>query len=179
MARIHDGAKSGNIADVKRLLRKSWWPFGRTNVNERDERGNSPLHYAASQGHCEIAKFLSEAGADVNARNHEGATPLHVAAYSGCTTSAKLLIELGADVSIKDQLGQTALYPAALLEHRQLMQVLVEHGAVTEDLSKLLVEQIFQREATDGEALANNLIKQLADRYAEHNATAPVDDSSG
>ena len=45
--------------------------------------GWSPLHYAASHGHDDVATLLVEAGADLNATNNAGETPLTVEATPG------------------------------------------------------------------------------------------------
>ena len=39
----------------------------------------TPLHYAAIQGHKEVAELLIDKGADVNAKNIIGITPLDAA----------------------------------------------------------------------------------------------------
>ena len=48
------------------------------NPNFRDERGWSPLHYAAANGHVEAMRLLLEAGAEKDARDTspQGWTPL-------------------------------------------------------------------------------------------------------
>lgn len=46
----------------------------------RNERGNTPLHYASS---AKVAKILLENGADFNATNIFGNTALHEAAIRG------------------------------------------------------------------------------------------------
>ena len=48
-------------------------------MNWTDENGCSLLHYAAAQGHKEIAELLIAKGADVNAKNKLGMTSLNVA----------------------------------------------------------------------------------------------------
>ena len=40
---------------------------------------NTPLHYAAYQGHLELCKLLCDRGANVNATNGDGCTPLFLA----------------------------------------------------------------------------------------------------
>ena len=52
-------------------------------VNARDNRGNTPLHWAVSDGHDIAAKILIEAGADVNVKSKDGSTPLYGAAAKG------------------------------------------------------------------------------------------------
>ena len=60
---------SGNIEAVKQHLAAG------TDVNAKLDRGYTALHYAAHEGHKEIAQLLIAAGADVNA-NYQGNTVL-------------------------------------------------------------------------------------------------------
>ena len=57
----------------------------------------SPLHYAAREGHYEVACVLLEDGAVVDSRNNVGLTPLHYACREGHCAVAELLLEKGAD----------------------------------------------------------------------------------
>ena len=45
-------------------------------VNAKDKKGNTPLHYVKNK---ELAEILIEAGANVNAKNKYGQTPLTMA----------------------------------------------------------------------------------------------------
>jgi hypothetical protein len=45
-------------------------------VNARDDRGNTPLHWATLENDLPAARLLLEHGAAVNATNRVGATPL-------------------------------------------------------------------------------------------------------
>jgi hypothetical protein len=51
--------------------------------HERDERGNTALHYAAKAGNLDICKLLHSKGADVTARGQNKMTPLQFAARYG------------------------------------------------------------------------------------------------
>jgi ankyrin repeat protein len=60
----------GNIEAVKQHLNDG------TEVNVKDGTGRTPLHWAAIEGHKEIAELLIAAGADLNAKDKYGNTPL-------------------------------------------------------------------------------------------------------
>lgn len=48
-------------------------------INVRDKRGNTPLHYAAYFGNYSLCQRLISAGAFVNVQNMVGQTSLHKA----------------------------------------------------------------------------------------------------
>ena len=45
------------------------------NANAKNDGGFTPLHYAASWDHKEIAELLIAKGAGVNAKTNDGTTP--------------------------------------------------------------------------------------------------------
>jgi ankyrin repeat protein len=67
---IHTAAARGNIEAVKYHLAAG------TDVNAKDEEGDTPLHFAAGGGRKEVIELLIEKGADVNAQGIGGMTPL-------------------------------------------------------------------------------------------------------
>ena len=44
-------------------------------IHEKNNNGRTPLHFATSRGHTEIAMTLIEKGADFKARDNSGRTP--------------------------------------------------------------------------------------------------------
>ena len=62
-------------------------------TNARDQKGNTPLHFAASSGEHKLVEVLLAHGADPNAQNDEGKTPL---AWAGREIEA-LLKQHGAE----------------------------------------------------------------------------------
>lgn len=65
-------------------------------VHAKDNVGGTPLHWAASYGHKDVAELLINKGADVNAKDDLGGTPLHFATSNGYKDVAELLINNGA-----------------------------------------------------------------------------------
>lgn len=64
--------------------------------------GWTPLHYAVTSGHLQIAAFLLGAGARVNAASPNGTTPLMMAAMYGNDACVRLLLESGADLTARN-----------------------------------------------------------------------------
>lgn len=86
---------------------RQWPRIAGANLGARDERGHTPLHYAAWFGTPGNITGLIKAGADLDARAGKGLTPLHVAAMFGLPENISAFIEAGADGSLTDELGRT------------------------------------------------------------------------
>ncbi len=65
--------KDGNIDRVRLLIAQG------ADINTRDNRGGTPLHWAAYYNRKEIAKLLLMQGADINIKDKNGLTPVDVA----------------------------------------------------------------------------------------------------
>ncbi|MHC4096327.1 MAG: ankyrin repeat domain-containing protein [Planctomycetota bacterium] len=92
--------------------------------------GSTPMHFAAYQGHIEVAKFLLAKGADVHAKDSQDRTPLHYAARGGNKNMAQFLIAKGADVNAEEEyLHRTPLFYASKNGHQEVVEVLIAKGA--------------------------------------------------
>lgn len=79
-------------------------------VNARNNKGETPLHLAASfSGNTDIIKLLLVHGAKVTLMANDGKTPLHYAAWNASPNATKLLPAHGADVDARDNAGLTPL----------------------------------------------------------------------
>jgi hypothetical protein len=117
---LHHCAINGLTTSVKRLL-----SIRNINVNVKDVNGWTPLHYAAENGHVEIARLLLQNGADVNAKGYDGWTPLHFAAIFGHVDILHLLVENGANLEEQDNHGSRALHEAAYYGNLPIIQELI------------------------------------------------------
>ncbi len=113
-----------------------------SDVNAKDNEGNTPLHFAMKRIGREklpardyegIIRLLIEKKADVRALNIGGATPLHTAAAFRADPSAvELLLQTGAEVSLKTferYDGWTPLHGAAARNSAGIVSVLLQYGA--------------------------------------------------
>ena len=140
----------GNIEAVKQHLNDG------TEVDAKGGTGRTPLHWAAIEGHKEIAELLIAEGADVNAKTNDGKTPLdeainpfynkteianllhkhggkhgtiHSAAGGGDIEAVKEFLAAGADVNVKDKRGFTPLHWASISGHKEAVELLIDNGA--------------------------------------------------
>ena len=68
-----------------------------TNLDVRDENGNTPLIVACQNGHASVCHLLVEHGADLKCANKRGNTPLHYCFAYNFDDLGKFLISQGAD----------------------------------------------------------------------------------
>ncbi|XP_067890025.1 ankyrin repeat domain-containing protein 42-like isoform X3 [Heterodontus francisci] len=70
----HVSAFKGDHKTLRQLVES-----GVININERDDKGSTPMHKAAGQGHIGCLQWLIEMGGDHHIRNDAGETPKDVA----------------------------------------------------------------------------------------------------
>lgn len=138
----------GDLGKVKAFLGRG------IDINAKDTRNRTALHYAAEEGHKKIVELLLARGADLNAstsydrtaaelamsRGHteivkllvsKGAdiSPLHLAIYLKDVAKSRSLIESGADVNKRTPYGITPLNVAVDAGLRDLANLLIDKGA--------------------------------------------------
>jgi hypothetical protein len=107
------------------------------------ETQNTPLHYAAANGHLDLINSLlshfssSSASSDesepslapfINRQNSSGNTALHWASLNGHLAIVKVLLEQGADASILNSAGHDAVYEAEMAEKQEVVEWLLKEG---------------------------------------------------
>ena len=106
---LHWAVQRGDSAAVERLIAAG------QPVDEFDEIGKTPLHYAVAAERLDIARVLLVAGAGVDAHDESsiGNTPLGDVAASCSPEVAEFLVAAGADPTIPGWMQLSALDRAA------------------------------------------------------------------
>ncbi|XP_029889980.1 DNA-binding protein RFXANK isoform X2 [Aquila chrysaetos chrysaetos] len=121
---IHQLAAQGELSQLKEHLRK-----GENLVNKPDERGFTPLIWAAAFGEIEMVRHLLEWGADPHALAKERESALSLASMGGYTDIVIMLLERNVDINIYDWNGGTPLLYAVRGNHVKCVEALLARGA--------------------------------------------------
>lgn len=97
-------------------------------INERDENGLLPIHYAILGKRENMIEALCDWGADVNAPTNDGETLLHYAVISGSKEIVKAILEAGFDPNEQNLSGETPLHYAAAQDKLTLIDLIQENG---------------------------------------------------
>lgn len=108
---------------------KIWLDEPKNDMNQGDDHGFSPLHWACFAGRANITEMLLSRGARINATNMGDDTALHLAASHGHLECVSLLLKNKADVNALNEHGNTALHYAAFWGHQQIAEELLAYGA--------------------------------------------------
>lgn len=105
---LHLAARCGSRSMVSDILRNG------VDVNARDFRGQTPLHWTTTPtGRIEIAELLLQSGVDVEARDKWWLTALDYAVSHNSTLLAKLLSDHGANPGVRDKVLNSPRQAAA------------------------------------------------------------------
>lgn len=124
---LFNAVKEEDIEELNRLLAHGAF------VDCVNERGETPLMWAAGIGNLEFAKVLIEHGSEVNLPDNYNVTALMQAVLGGNIDVVKLLLDHGADVNVKAIDHWTALSAAFDDGHTDIAELLKSKGAVLPD----------------------------------------------
>src|SRR5579863_6684268 len=115
--------RENNLTQLKALL------DSKGSANVADDRGITPLMYAAEIGSLDAMRLLIDHGTDVNAQNAFGSTALMWSVSDAA--KVRLLLDHGAQVNTVARSGRTALIVAAFTNpSAEVVKLLLARGAI-------------------------------------------------
>lgn len=130
LAQLHIAAAKG---DVLPALREEPWA-----IDQTDEKGQSPIHFAVVNNNFEGLEQLIQAGADINQRDAYGCTPLMASAFSGYELIVQKLLEnqeCRRWIDKVSDIGKTALHYAVGKSWPKCVWLLLDAGASASKLA--------------------------------------------
>jgi ankyrin repeat protein len=155
-------AGSGSLEAVNALAARG------ADVNWAEPRlGQTPLMWAAAEGHSEVITGLVKLGARVDATSKSGFTPLVFAVIKGDAPSIKALLAAGADVNYNLPSGSKPLLVALANRRADAAMALLEGGAHVNAREEKTGQTPLHVAAQQGEL---ELVRALLSRKADPNA---------
>uniref|UniRef100_A0A7N8XP52 Scaffold protein ILK n=1 Tax=Mastacembelus armatus TaxID=205130 RepID=A0A7N8XP52_9TELE len=121
---IFTQCREGNAVAVR-----LWLDNTENDLNQGDDHGFSPLHWACREGRSSVVDMLIMRGARINVMNRGDDTPLHLAASHGHQDIVGKLIQCKADTNAANEHGNTPLHYACFWGQDQVAEDLVTNGA--------------------------------------------------
>jgi ankyrin repeat domain-containing protein 50 len=106
-----------------------WWEDGLSNVEQRNDEGQSLLALASQGGSEAIVELLLGSGADVNAVGGTHGNALYTASFCGHVAILELLLSNGADVNTAGGFYGSALQAASVAGNLSAVQLLLDNNA--------------------------------------------------
>jgi ankyrin repeat protein len=134
--KFYSAVRENNLTQLKALLHRNEGAQG--GMNTADDRGITPLMYAAEIGSLDAMRLLIDRGADVNAQNAFGSTALMWSVSD--PAKVRLLLDHGAQVNTAARSGRTALIVAAFTNpSAEVVKLLLAKGAKTGVMDRMHV----------------------------------------
>lgn len=178
--KLHDAVMNGNITEATVMINHG------ADVNARDGKECTALHWAARYGYADIVRRLLETEAiAVNAQNKGGKTALHWAACNGHSTVVEILLgNKRIDVTLVDADGNTALHWAAYANPSAAGErVYVDgHSAIVTkllDVQEIIIDARNESGNTALHLAAMNTQVNVVGLLLEAGATTTITDNEG
>jgi len=160
---IHTAARYGLLKKLKELVSKG------SNVNAKNNAGETALDVAIQEYRQDIAKLLVDKGADVS---------IHAAAFISDINKVEAFVEGGGSVDKADASGQTPLHYATAGNHKAIAELLISHGADVNALAGTWRTPLGVAARTGGVDVAEFLIAQGANVDGREGHWSPLQEAA-
>uniref|UniRef100_A0A8B9JC69 Scaffold protein ILK n=1 Tax=Astyanax mexicanus TaxID=7994 RepID=A0A8B9JC69_ASTMX len=122
---IFTQCREGNAVAVR-----LWLDNTENDLNQGDDHGFSPLHWACREGRSGVVDMLIMRGARINVMNRGDDTPLHLAASHGHREILGKLIQCKADTNAANEHGNTPLHYACFWGHDLVAEIMLIYCSI-------------------------------------------------
>ena len=116
-------ARTNNVKLAEELIDK------KVDINQKDDRGYTPLILATYNQSPDVAKLLLQHGADTESADPTGRTALMGASFQGDDQCVAILLDNGAKINSGDVNGATALMYAVEFGRTSVVKLLIARHA--------------------------------------------------
>lgn len=121
MCSLHIAAKKGRCQALEILL-----AHDSAAVDFPADNGQTPLLWAAREGHSEIIRLLCEKGANINALTETGDSALHLAAWKGNIDAVRYLVDaMKCSPELRNKEGMKPVHFAVAGNHLETVDLLI------------------------------------------------------
>lgn len=121
---LMQAAQSNDLKKMEDLIKQG------ANVNSADDKGRTPLMYAAEAGSQQaVERLVKNHHANVNAKDENDQTALMKSAIMGKNDGVKFLLDNKAKIDEYDRFGRTALSYSARANHTDVLKTLLHKNA--------------------------------------------------
>ena len=129
--------------------------LGEVEVNQTDEAGKTPLHYAAEMKDAQLAGFFISIGANVNALDLSRRSPLGISVENNDSATASIIARAGADIHLP--IIDNATISALALAEENIAALLLDGETET---AKALADETASIRANAGKTAAEMALAQ-------------------
>uniref|UniRef100_A0A8C6WPY9 Scaffold protein ILK n=1 Tax=Neogobius melanostomus TaxID=47308 RepID=A0A8C6WPY9_9GOBI len=171
---IFTQCREGNAVAVR-----LWLDNTENDLNQGDDHGFSPLHWACREGRSNVVDMLIMRGARINVMNRGDDTPLHLAASHGHRDIVGKLIQCKADTNAANEHGNTPLHYACFWGQDQVAEDLVTNGAQVSICNKYGETPLDKAKPHLRELLGGttHVISEKAEKLGQNMAKIPFKDT--
>jgi ankyrin repeat protein/tetratricopeptide (TPR) repeat protein len=131
----HIAARAGHISMIDTLVENG------ASLGLKDNVGHMEIHFASQGNHVTVVKAMLSRGQLPETESGAGLTALHMASMQGFSECVKILLDdmnaRNVSLEMEDPDGYCALNHAAFGNHREVIRLLLEHGANVDHVTLL------------------------------------------
>lgn len=148
---IHLAAANGKNEVIEILL-----DVDASNINDVDNKGNTPLHWASMKDRADTVSLLIENGADIEAKDVDNWTALHYAAAFASLQTVEALVNNGAD---KNSLTKDGNIPVNYAKD-ETIKTYLSGGKIDREDTEVTEEEAKETEETNENTEASETITE-------------------